>query len=1227
MKKNLRLLCLGLFAATFTFGYAQEDKTSLLKNADMELGSKGWVFDGKQILGKNTKNLNTDASKIGFHGMNQGVLEAWNANSANPLGDSYIMQRLKELPSGTYVFGAYVGAAKQNNRRVVNKQEIAWSNRDSINGVVLFANDSVVRVATDNPDMAYYNHKFAHSSKFNVAVTLTDTDKKKGYLDVGLRVINTNANYVVFDNATLYYFGEMSEAAALDEMAKIDMANAAAVADTLVTLKMNVDSLDALNDAIAIAKKGESTAATLWDDSEDFFYAVGHARRSIADYKLLKAAIEHAQRVSEGVWTADYKDFYFEGLTYAINDAKDAYENADRNREELEELRIELYKNAGFMRLDSVNIAKSVLEEFIRTGAFTNATGEYTTDQKKQLEALLKEVNDTLGVVEAFDAENPRPQDVYPYIKRIYDEIDEVKNNPHDGAWMQVLLQSSEAVNGYRPVTGTVWADSIKNFVYTSPLITPEDPAEVVRLTITTAANNNQIYFCISSLEFYDKDGNEIALKASDFTSNADHNSVAGFNDGQSFEGLVDDKLDTYFHSDWSGTITDPHYLEVTFPEGAYDAFSFKMVSRAEGQRHQFPGEIIVTTSVPKHGLNNVKNALADAQALLPYAGKGPGFYQGDFSKLIAAMSEAEAVIEEYTSEEDCDRITANLRAEIEAFNAIENKVYNMPEAGKTYRFVSAGPYLDKQGLEKALTIRGDSAFYWENVCVDSLMQEFVLEEILNEDDELVIETQEIKDADGNVTSIIPIYCYKLKSKKSGLYVEVDSLAQSTHVKLNLVESTNDTVRLKHLGAGQWNIIAKGGDPNNNQLHTGQHSNGAGVQGTIVAWNGELNSSSAWFIREMPEMPLEVLVETADFKSDFIHFAGVPAFTLTADKECAFDGLTLYDLYGNVIAIDSLDVTGKTATITQAENLVGCAFAFNNAEGVTSVVLDASIPKVQLLQKAYDEAVAVEPEAGDQVAQYSDLSAYDAAIGAAEKLLEEGGSDEAMVTAIDELDKAVKGLKPNMPSADKVYVINSAVNFEEKKGYKMVLASYGTYNIRWKNENYLDLHQYWKFEQASVAQLKEAGMDSTACAFFIKSLGTEKYLSEVTNTDGVTTALVDTISEAMPFVLTILNSGTEVALDGLGQSGKRIHANNHGSGNGSGSNIVYYGSGAGSASAWHIVDAGTTYLDADLEINNVDIIEIEAPVIKGIYDLFGRRLENPSAPGIYIIDGVKRVIK
>ena len=41
----------------------------------------------------------------------------------------------------------------------------------------------------------------------------------------------------------------------------------------------------------------------------------------------------------------------------------------------------------------------------------------------------------------------------------------------------------------------------------------------------------------------------------------------------------------------------------------------------------------------------------------------------------------------------------------------------------------------------------------------------------------------------------------------------------------------------------------------------------------------------------------------------------------------------------------------------------------------------------------------------------------------------------------------------------------------------------------------------------------------------------------------------------------------------------------------------------------------------------VENIEAVAPVMVGIYDLFGRRVETPTVSGIYIVNGKKVVIK
>ena len=1250
MKKNLRLLCLGLAAATITCGFAQEDKTSLLKNADMEQGLRGWAVDGTDVVGKNTKVATV---KIGFHGMSQGVQESWHSNYANPLGASYAMQRLSNLPSGTYVFGAYVAAAKQHNRndiceRVtkdereehvlienakgekVHQYSDWWSNRDSIFGVELFANEATVPVATDNPDLSERSVLWGHSSKFNVAVTLTDNDVKKGVLNVGLRVTEeTNVNYVVWDNATLYYFGNMSEADALDAMAKIDMTKAAEIADTLKSYKMNVDSLANLEAAINAAAAKTSTAATLWDDSEAIHIAAGLARRSITDYSNLKKNIESAKVVLGGEWSeyAIENDVPF--LEEQLAAAEAAYKAAELGRGDLTELRTKLNWAAGAVKLDSLYTAQEYLDEYAYEAyEMLNKPGGCSQDQLDALNRLAETLTDTLGVYEAeleleFDERKCNPNNLYPFIARVYATIEDVQNNPYDAdaVWSMTLPQSETAIAGYKPLAGTTAANDL--YTFESDLIEFDAPVELLRMTVTKVSSN-QIYFCLQSLEFFDADGVEIPLTAANFYSNADHNTVAGFADGQSYEGLVDDKADTYFHSDWSGKITEPHYIEVTLPNGGYSAVSFKMVARNKDQRHQFPGEIVLSTPELKPNLAALEALLLEAKAKDAYSSKTEvGFYTVDFSFLINKIAEIEAALEGDPSDEECEAMRLDLQRQLNAFNKEEDKSVHLPDTSKVYHIVSGYPgFYEKQFVEKALTVRtigNASSLWWSNASADSLQQMFEFEPIMEEGEHVV-------KMDGETA----LYAYTIKSVATKLYV--DSAFVGDPKTLHLVEQAEDTIFLKSLGRGQWNIIAKG-----SQLHCGDHNSGSvggangayggiwGVSSRIVPYGGGIDGCSAWFIREMPKLPLTVDVADANFKSEFVHFDPANTITLTADKSCAFEGLVLCDLLGNVIEVESVEAVGdKMVVISVANNIVGCSFAFTNESGVTSVTLDAGIPVLQFLQEAYDKAVAVAPVEGTEVMQYADLTAYNAAIAKAEAMLESGSESEDAVNAvIAELDAAVKALKPNMPVAGKYYYIyNSVTAFEDNYGLRMALYSDGT-NLRWGFENDIQWTRYWQFEQATADELKAAGMKEDACAFFIKSLATNKYIGEVTVTDGNSNSLTSK-SSALPVVLTSFGGvgGVEVALDILGQSGKRIHANGHGGGSGKGGNIVYWNSGVGTASSWTIVE--TQYDATDIDFTE---IEPETAVVKGTYDLFGRRVVAPTAPGIYIIDGKKKYIK
>ena len=1253
MKKNLRLLCLGLAAATFTCSFAQEaqNMTDKLTNADMELGLKGWGFDGEKLMGKNTKN---PAVQTGFYGMANGVLEAWNGNG-NGLANAYIMQRIGNLPNGTYVFGANIGASKQYHRKAVtvtvNGKDVTkyeyWSNLDSVKGVELFANEAIVPVATNNPD---YNNMVTadgslytdgHAMKFNVAVTLTDEDEKPGYMDAGLRYVGTNANYVVWDNATLYYFGEgVSEEAALEAMAKIDVANAIAIADTLKNTHIANDTLKNLTEALAAAEKAEFTAANFNDVLEVVYRAAGLARKSAADYKALANNLEDAKVVAAGTWR-ESNAMYVGFLNDAIAAAEAAYAAKEMNREELTALRKELNWSAGDVKYDSLYIAVDALNAFIDAARnLEGQPGGYTAIQIQGLQDLKQELNDTMTVYEAdaeldFAERTINPNGLYGYIARIYAAIESVKNNPISTEYTQMPIVFKQAEDGW--VEGTSMYDQSAGVVgYISPMYRFQGKISNFRVTVKKNKSGNA-FFCLSALEFYDGNGQKIELTEDDLSTNADHNTLNPENpDGGGIAALFDDDQTTFFHSAWQNMPADAHYLEVNLPNGGYDAFSFRMLGRANNgwdQSHTFPAEMVISTPAPKR--DALETLINQAKAYDAYSFPEVGYYEYDHSYLTDVIAEAEALVNSFGSEDDCVAMATKLSEQMAKFELSEEKSIRLPEPGKEYRIISAVPaFYNLQSVEKALTVHAaDTTLWWENVCADSLQQTFIFEPICEEGETFPFVKVETGENPDGTTWEETYYCYAIKNVKYNSYI--DSTFTGDPARLHLAAEIVDTVLLKHLGRGQWNIIAGG------TLHAGDHNSGNpseskgayggiyGISSGICPYGGGLDGASAWYIREYSALPLAVAVEGAEFKSEFIRFASANTIKLTADKACAFDGLALYDLYGAELAIDTVVVKGNVATITPAKNLVGCSFAFNNAEGVASVEFDAYhfISKISLLEEAYEVAVAVAPVEGENVGEYADIAEYTAAIEAAEAMIEAGAATDAEVEAmIARLEAAVEGLAVNLPVEGKYYFIYNAVEaFEKNNGYKMALYT-ADYDLKWGHENHLDYNRYWQFELATEEELSMLIEDEKTIknllgkAYYLKSVGTELYIA-----DGATSAqvgLTDDKEAAIPYLVNVFGVGKEVSFDGLGQAGKRIHANGHGGGAGKGSNIVYWSSGAGTASAWHVVE--TQYDVTDIDFTE---IETEQAVVKGAYDLFGRRIVAPTAPGIYIIDGKKKYIK
>ena len=1184
MKKNLRLLCLGLAAASFMTSFAQEDVTSKLINADMEQGVIGWnlKFDS-HIWKKNTKN---QTARPGFHGVNNVVLENWKSDASSGLSDNTISQTVKNLPNGTYVFGAYIGASLQ-------AQE---DNRESVTGVTLFANEATVPVATNNPDL---NQKWAHTAKFNVAVNVID-----GTLNVGVKAEATNANYLVWDNATLYYFGDMDAAAALDEMAKIDMAATVAIADTCVAYKMNVDTAAYLNEQITVGK-ALAGAADAYQTDEDVYWAIRLANKSIADYRGLNNAIVAAKEIAAMEWSSAVASA-IETLNGLVTEAEGMYEAAAANREEIAAEKTALAEATAYVELDSSYIKLDIVNEWIDTTEPGEELGQYTVEMITRVQDLLEEVGVVLD-----ESENGLSAVTAKHrCDSLYALIADVQANPLAFDEFPIVIQRSATdLKGYKLLEGAT-ANEAGVVTYTSKLYRFQYPLTKVRFIVRETGSNGLTgdypFFTMQSFELFDEDGNEIELTEKDITSNACHNTLnPGAPDGAGILGLVDDDPNTFFHSTWGVAVNEHHYLEVTLPDGEYSAFSFAMTGRGKDHPHQFPAVFEITHVSEAAAM--LQSTVGNAKAMNAYRGTAPGFYNTDLTAFYEALAAAEALIG--TDASEADIMAAITKLEDEQGKLDELGIV-MPEPGKKYRLISAAPFFEKQGIHKAITVHSDSTvsnwLWWETASADSAQQEFSFEVIPNEDGK---------------------YYYAVKHEATGLYINTLFDNEGSEVgNASGLSAEKDTVELQAFGAGQFAIIHDG------MLHTGDHNGGVkssnagayggiyGVSSSLVKWTAGANSGSAWFIREMRELPFAAKsLSDVNFQTETIAlYSGVNTLTLTADKDCAFADLKVYDLLGAEIPT-TVNAAGATATVVLDTTVVEAfSFAFTNAEGVATVTVDGVISKLSILQDSYDAAVAVAPVRGDEIGQFSDaaLVEYDAAIAAAEAILANGGTDEAIQQAANDLDSAVVHLEVNLPLPDKTYFILSGLPaFKETHGVDVAIYAKEEAPA-WSYVGISDPAYLWKFEETERVE----GIRS----FYLKNvltgmyMGCSEYLSEEL-------VMVPEPDATRPFQIDF-QDGEVVTIRDSKWGNANLHLKNHGGGANAFGAIVYWESTVGTASAMKIVESEKYIID--LNIEDVEFVdEYVAPAKKGIFDLFGRRIEAPAATGIYIVDGKKRVIK
>ena len=147
----------------------------------------GWTYEGSTWGDPGFGNyVNGDASVV------SPFLERWQDTRYGGLANTAVSQTLLNLPANAYSLQADIIAVRQpsNNGWVSISEEIGT-------GVWLFAGNEMREAGTHNE----------RPQRFTVSTTLART----GELTVGLRLENTNANWVAFDNMRLYFLGTLEE--------------------------------------------------------------------------------------------------------------------------------------------------------------------------------------------------------------------------------------------------------------------------------------------------------------------------------------------------------------------------------------------------------------------------------------------------------------------------------------------------------------------------------------------------------------------------------------------------------------------------------------------------------------------------------------------------------------------------------------------------------------------------------------------------------------------------------------------------------------------------------------------------------------------------------------------------------------------------------------------------------------------------------------------------------
>lgn len=206
-------------------------------------------------------------------------------------------------------------------------------------------------------------------------------------------------------------------------------------------------------------------------------------------------------------------------------------------------------------------------------------------------------------------------------------------------------------------------------------------------------------------------------------------------------------------------------------------------------------------------------------------AGTDPGCYD---SALVTAYNEAKvAAAEVLNVVGEIDNAKAKVALEkLEAAYFAIIKATEVPIAANYYRIVSAFPgFVEQQSIQKAINATTDGHVNWAS--------------INNSDATMVWEF--IDRQDGS---------WLLFNVGTGQYINGTNGSQVGSPWYSLAnDSTENSIKFTSLGEAQFKVFK----PGVNAMHAGNHNNGAGESGYIVAWNGGKNTGSSWYLQTLTE--------------------------------------------------------------------------------------------------------------------------------------------------------------------------------------------------------------------------------------------------------------------------------------------------------------------------------------------------------------------------------------